>query len=195
MTTGLETVKAAGLSLGEKVRASAVGLRFDNGIAFIEWAKIGSAIGRVAESSIWWIGDWCNYGFWEYGKKYEEALAVTGLSYQALDDIAWVCKKVDLSRRRDNLSFTHHREVAALEPAEQDAWLDRAVSEGWARWELREALKATKELPARSQLIRLSLSLPPAEADRVERWKAAAEAEGEEFAEWVGEACDAKAAA
>ena len=60
---------------------------------------------------------------------------------------------------------------------------------------LRAALRETKQLPAHEPSIRLTLSLPPAEADRVERWKQAAEAEGEEFAEWVGEACDAKAAA
>jgi len=29
-----------------------------------------------------------------------------------------------------NLSWSHHRKVAAFEPAEQDAWLDKAVSNG-----------------------------------------------------------------
>lgn len=31
-------------------------------------------------------------------------------------------------RRRNNLSWSHHREVAALEPADQDRWLDRATA-------------------------------------------------------------------
>ena len=192
---GLETVKAAGLSLGGKVRASAIGLRFDDGLDFIEWAKIGSGIGAAIEATAWWIGDWCNYGFWEYGAKYEAALDVTGLDSGTLSNIASVCEKVDLPRRRGNLTFTHHVAVAYLPTEEQDAWLDRAEAEKWSTRQLQTALAGARELPAKEPSIRLTLSLPPAEADRVERWKAAAEADGEEFPEWVGEACDAKAKA
>ncbi len=31
----------------------------------------------------------------------------------------YVCSRFELSRRRDNLSFSHHREVAVLDPGEQ----------------------------------------------------------------------------
>ena len=195
MTTELDTVNAAGLSLGEKVQASVIGLRFDDGLDFIEWAKIGSGIGAAIEATAWWIGDWVNYGQWEYGAKYEAALDVTGLDYGTLRNIASVCEKIELSRRRDTLTFSHHIEVASLEADQQNVWLGRAISEQWSRDQLREALRETKELPAHESFIRLSLSLPPTEGERVERWKQAAEALGEEFAEWVGEACDAKAAA
>jgi putative SOS response-associated peptidase YedK len=40
------------------------------------------------------------------------------------------------SRRREVLSWSHHREVAALPPAEQDEWLDRAEAEKWDRNDL-----------------------------------------------------------
>jgi hypothetical protein len=33
---------------------------------------------------------------------------------------------VELSRRRDKLTWSHHLEVAPLEPATQVEWLDRA---------------------------------------------------------------------
>ena len=49
------------------------------------------------------------------------------------DDCKWVAHKFEISRRRENLSFSHHAEVTALEPAEQDDWLDRAEAEKWAR--------------------------------------------------------------
>jgi hypothetical protein len=195
VTTELDTVKAAGLSLGEKVRASAIGLKFDDGLDFIEWAKIGSGIGSTIEATAWWIGDWCNYGFWEYGAKYEAAFDVTGLDKGTLSNIAQVCERIEMPRRRGKLSFSHHVTIAYLEPAEQDAWLDRCEAEGLSVMALREAMRETKQLPAKEPSIRLTLSLPPAEADRIDRWKAAAEADGEDFAEWVGEACDAKAAA
>jgi len=37
----------------------------------------------------------------------------------------WVADRVELSRRRDNLSFAHHAEVAKLEPDEQDYCIRR----------------------------------------------------------------------
>jgi hypothetical protein len=35
-----------------------------------------------------------------------------------------LAKRFELSRRHDNLTFNHHREVAALQPDEADALLD-----------------------------------------------------------------------
>jgi hypothetical protein len=45
-------------------------------------------------------------------------------SLRAAMDAASVCRKFESSRRRDNLSFKHHREVAALPAADADALLD-----------------------------------------------------------------------
>lgn len=36
-----------------------------------------------------------------------------------------VASRLETSRRRDVLSFSHHQEVAALPPEEQDRWLGR----------------------------------------------------------------------
>lgn len=47
-----------------------------------------------------------------------------------------------MSRRRDNLTWTHHYEVAPLEPAEQDRLLALAEEKGWS---VRELRKATRE--------------------------------------------------
>ena len=177
------------------MRASAIGLKFDDGLEFIEWAKIGSGIGAAIEATAWWIGDWCNYGFWEFGAKYEAALDVTGLDYGTLANIASVCEKVESSRRRENLSFTHHVAVASLPAEEQAAWLDRAEAEKWSTRQLQAALVGARQLSPHEPSIRLTLVFPPVTSDRVNQWKQAAEALGEDFAEWVGEACDAKAAA
>jgi hypothetical protein len=38
----------------------------------------------------------------------------------------WVAGKIETSRRRDVLSFSHHKLAAAMEPPVQDRWLDRA---------------------------------------------------------------------
>jgi 16S rRNA G966 N2-methylase RsmD len=92
-------------------------------------------------SVMWWIGDWWRYGDHEYGDRAAQALDQDTFSYQTFMDAGWVSGRVETSRRREVLSWSHHREVAALEPAEQDEWLDRAESEGWSRNELRREIR------------------------------------------------------
>jgi hypothetical protein len=47
-----------------------------------------------------------------------------GPKYQTCREAAMVCRKFETSRRREDLTFKHHREVAALPPDEADALLD-----------------------------------------------------------------------
>lgn len=106
-----------------------------------DWESVGRFL-HAAEGSVhFWIGDWLRYGERVYGKTYEQAEELTGFDNQTLRDDAWIASKVDLSRRRDNLSFSHHAEVAALEPAEQDELLERAEAEKWTRSQLRDHVK------------------------------------------------------
>jgi hypothetical protein len=44
---------------------------------------------------------------------YDEAERLTGLEYQTLNDYVWVADSVEISRRREILSFSHHKEIAA----------------------------------------------------------------------------------
>ena len=46
-------------------------------------------------------------------------------------------ENIETVRRRTVLSWSHHREVAALPPAQQDKLLDEAEEEGWTRRERR----------------------------------------------------------
>lgn len=54
---------------------------------------------------------------------------------------ASVCRGFETSRRREVLSFTHHREVAALPPMEADELLDQAAHMGWSTRDLRSAVR------------------------------------------------------
>jgi hypothetical protein len=47
-----------------------------------------------------------------------------GPAYQTCRIAASVCGRFELFRRRNNLGFTHHAEVAAIPPAEADALID-----------------------------------------------------------------------
>lgn len=61
------------------------------------------------------------------GEKYAQAIDVTGYEYGTLQNFGWVAGRIETSRRRDVLSWSHHAEVAALEPSEQDCLIRGAL--------------------------------------------------------------------
>lgn len=123
------------------------GLALPPGLPFQRWQEIGQTLARIDRAYRWWVGDWLNYGEQTYGEMYDEALATTGLDYSSLNQCKWVAGRVEFVRRRTNLSWAHHSEVAALAPGEQDKWLERAEANNWTRQQFREWLKGPKELP------------------------------------------------
>ncbi|HZN89127.1 MAG TPA: LmbU family transcriptional regulator [Thermoleophilaceae bacterium] len=112
-------------------------------LSVADWVEQGRWLGALGRGSGWWLGDWLRYGTARYGDKYRPAAAVTGYDVQSLMNMAWVAGRFELSRRRENLSFSHHAELAGLPPADQELWLDRAAAGGLSvralRLELREA--------------------------------------------------------
>lgn len=112
---------------------------------FPQWKEAGTQIRRFEGAVAWWVGDWLNYGERRWGEKYEEAAAATGLENGTLRQCKWVAGAVDLSRRRDKLSFAHHQEIASLDPVAGDALLDEAEREGWNVKQLREKVAESKK--------------------------------------------------
>jgi hypothetical protein len=116
------------------------------------WLAAGISLAEFGRVNNWWVGDWIRYGDARWGEKYTEAARLTGLDSKTLRNIAYVASRFRLSRRRDNLTWTHHAEVAALSPEQQDEWLDRAValrlSPGDLRLELRTAQRALRSTGA-----------------------------------------------
>tara|TARA_Y100000310_G_scaffold345377_1_gene464283 strand:- start:3068 stop:4048 length:981 start_codon:yes stop_codon:yes gene_type:complete len=131
---------------------SPTGWQAPEAMSFEEWQQVGAAFKLMESSVLWWTGDWLAFGEKQYGETYAQALDSTDYSYQALRDAKWVSERIDLSRRRDNLSHSHHREVAALSPDEQNEWLGTAENHGWSQKELRRALKDEKRGIERKQL-------------------------------------------
>src|SRR4051812_45810469 len=98
-------------------------------MSFEQWVLHGRRLGAIGRGVGWWIGDWLRFGNARYGEKYVQASKITGYDVQTLMNMVYVASSVDVSRRREHLSWSHHAEVAALEPEEQERWLDR-VEEG-----------------------------------------------------------------
>lgn len=136
-------------------------------IDVVAWVRVGHRLGAMTRCSQWWLGDWVRYGTGRWGEKYREASRITGYDVQSLRNIAYVAGRVEVSRRRDNLTWSHHAEVCALEPAEQDKWLDLAESEKMSvadlRIELRAARRREHGSAARSKATARTVTCPECE--------------------------------
>lgn len=120
-----------------------------------DWVKAGQRLGSMARCSQWWLGDWIGYGNTRWGEKYKEAARITNYDVKTLRNIAYVAEQVEVSRRRDNLTWSHHAEVCALDPDEQDRWLDLAAEQNMSvadlRFELRGVRREQKEVASASK--------------------------------------------
>ncbi len=192
MNPGSFTVPHRRSSAG--ARATFTGVRFDPLLPFDRWTEFGVKIARYANGSPWWLGDWLVFGREKYGRRYKDAIAVTGLDYQTLRNYAVVARRFSMSRRRDNVSFQHHAEVCTLCDEQQDHWLGLAARNRWSRNELRRELrKATAAADAgHQQCAALRITC---ERENLERWRQAAACSGVPFELWVPLALDLAARA
>jgi N6-adenosine-specific RNA methylase IME4 len=117
-----------------------------DGLSPEQWEAAGHCLLSVERSVMWWIGDWWAYGQAKYGERVNAVKEWDGPAFQTCMDAAWVCRKFETSRRREVLSFKHHREVASIDDTvEADALLD------WAEEPLRNGEckpRPTRELRA-----------------------------------------------
>jgi site-specific DNA-methyltransferase (adenine-specific) len=128
------------------VTATATGLIFADDTPFDLWLALTERLLEAEKRINWYIADAINFGENNrtYGEKYSQAIEITGSSYQALATIAWVGRQVDISRRRENVSFATFAEVAPLPPAIADELLDQQQQAGWSQKELREQVKVKR---------------------------------------------------
>lgn len=134
----------AGVTNGALARfatTSETALSLPPGIPRGEWEQIGDTLHRIEKGVQWWLGDWWRYGEREYGESAAQA-APLGVSAKTLQNAAWVAQAIEPSRRREDLSISHHAAVAGLEdPAEQDRWLDKAAGSDMSVGELRGRIR------------------------------------------------------
>jgi hypothetical protein len=112
-----------------------------NTLTFDRWVVQGRRLGTIGRGIGWWIGDWLRFGNLLYGEKYVQAAKITGYDSQTLMNMVYVASSIDPSRRLPELSFSHHAEVAALSPEEQDHWLNTAKQSRLSVHDLRLMLR------------------------------------------------------
>jgi hypothetical protein len=109
-----------------------------------EWTAVGRRLGAMGRCGQWGLGDWIRYGNVKFGERYARAARITGYDVQTLMNMVYVASRFEISRRRENLSWSHHETLASLDPDEQDHWLDLAVSEKLSVSDLRVELRSAR---------------------------------------------------
>jgi hypothetical protein len=124
---------------------SSVAWVVDQELPYGDWLRYGRRLGLVGRGAAWWIGDWLRYGANRYGQKYTVAARVTGYDHQTLMNMVYVASRFDVSRRRENVSWSHHAELAALDAEQQERWLDEVSAQRLTVRDLRRELVAIKD--------------------------------------------------
>jgi hypothetical protein len=103
-------------------------LEIPENISFEHWLAVGKHLALTDNALAWRIGDWWTYGEHRHGDRIAvlRTKAWSGPSFGACRNYATVARAFETSRRRDALSFGHHREVASLSPEDADRLLDWA---------------------------------------------------------------------
>lgn len=177
-TNGAAATQLA-LELGAELRETSLVIT-DAELSIESWQNIGRCIGVVGNAWQWWVGDWLNFGEGLFGEesaqgvddqqsRYDIAKRITPVDQGRLQNIRSVCGRVAASRRRVELTFSHHEEVAALDADDQNVWLQRAIDAQWTKAELRQAIKDEKNPPIEVLDPEPTVSDPgPSIADRLE---------------------------
>lgn len=110
-------------------------------LPFEIYVAVGWKLAERRKHTMWWISEWLLHGERVYGETYTQAAEITGLSPDTLKNYVSTANRVPRERRRPELHFSHHQVVAALEPEDQEIWLDKAVVNNWTRAELQAHLR------------------------------------------------------
>jgi len=123
---------------------SLVSLTLPPDLSVEDWKAIGSTLRHMETGVMWWLGDWLRFGeARKWGEKYDEAVAL-GFDYQTARIAAYVAGRFDLFRRRNKLTWSHHGEVASLDPDVADRFLNYAEHEEWSVAVLRRVVSDHK---------------------------------------------------
>ena len=118
----------------------------DPDLSYEQLEAVGGLLGRMHQSLRFAIGDWLLLMETRFPEKFSQAAEVLGISEEGMREYLRVSEKVPRSVRKEQLSWSHHRAVATLEPSEQKEWLRTAVTERLSHHQLRDRLRPEVEV-------------------------------------------------
>ena len=117
-------------------------------ITIDEWKELGRGLKQIEGSVQFWIGDWARFGEkrgftgkYTDPKVYDELEEITGLERKTLCGYKGISESIESSLRREDLSFSHHKEVASLPREKQEKFLQLASEKDLSVRELREEIR------------------------------------------------------
>jgi hypothetical protein len=123
------------------IRIADQGVVFDRRVSLEEYGVWGTQLLYFWNSAPFYVGDTMLYGEQMIGQEFSQFFE-RHYSDQTISNYMSVCRRVPLENRRiHELPFGHHEAVAALPAAEQRAWLQKSIDNGWHRDELRAAIR------------------------------------------------------
>lgn len=128
---------------------SLTALVLPEGLSYEQWADFakGLSVSRrmVKNGSLMWhVGDWLVYGEQNIGEAYAQAVESTGYNRQTLMNAKSVSSKIPPERRRESLSWSHHKAVAPLPEADQEYLLQLAAQDHLSYAQLMKMVAALK---------------------------------------------------
>lgn len=137
------------------IRWTATGVEIlDPLLPFDVYSNAVAFAGQANDAAKWALGDLLIFGESRYGEEYAQVLDVARISERQAERYRYVAQQVRPSRRRENLSFTHHEEVAALEPSDQERLLGNALDSSWSTGDLRGRVRDLRAATGTSRIIR-----------------------------------------
>ena len=131
------------LSELEKAGAiSVVGLHLSQpDLPYATFEALCLMLGKLHEAVRFAIGDAIILGEKLYKEQAYQAFELLNISERGRQEYVRVSERVARSTRRKELSWSHHRAVAALPPPEQKRWLREASEGNLSHHALRDALR------------------------------------------------------
>lgn len=169
----------------DQVLLTKVGLKIPEKLSFEDWERAGRNISGMFNLSSWCLGDWLAYGMKNFEDRYRRAIQSVGLQYQTLRNYAWVSRQFSHERRRPQLSFQHHAEVAAFPLEEQNSWLDQAEQMMWTTKQLRASIRDERTGGESEPEVAAVITRIRVMDSRLVRWRMAANQSGIEFENWI----------
>jgi len=117
-------------------------LELPDDLTWDEYDFVGDQIQNLVYAWQWFLGDWMLYGEKRFGEDaYQAVNERLGIHPETRKRVTWVCSRVAPERRRSGLRFSIHERVAALEPGEQNYYLDLAEEQSLSVSELTKVIK------------------------------------------------------
>lgn len=135
----------------EKAKFERNSLILAEDVTLDEWKELGQSLKKIEGCVQFWIGDWARFGDkkgftgkYTDPKVYDQLGEITGLERNTLQRYKSVSDNVDSWRRRQDLSFEHHKEVASLPPDQQQHFLQVASEQKLSVRDLRREVHKSK---------------------------------------------------